>query len=517
MTLSKARLSDLPPLPQQAQTKTGYVFCPQTSVWRIPDVSRAMCFNFDALRESCTDDIVSLCQRIFTIYLERYMTTTSYTVFSAFKHYSRTTNDLSGRLVNAITSLSIINYKAALTKNECGYLSNLASFFKKWHSLGYPGIDDDVPSLLRGLRLQGNKKGEAVLTWDPYEGPFVDLEFTALLSSVNDAYAKVKISLREYLLVLLFTALGSRPVQFASLKIMDFRVINGSNGAIEYFLDIPRAKQGDASNRREEFTTRVLIAEIGELLVEWLDVVQGKFAEEVDKGFVVGDLPIFPPKGGRVLEMTDGFLYHTRGDALSDEIGALFERFSIISARTGEQLKVTPIRFRRNLGTRAAEEGHGELIIAQLLDHSDTQNVQVYVQSTSKVLERIDAVLSQHLAPLAQAFLGKIISNVSEAERGTDPRAWIRSPYAPEKDNGVCGKYGFCTACAPIACYTCRNFQAWVDGPHDQILELLLAERERIFAITKDSRIASANDQTILAVKTVIGQCIAKKATGQSA
>ncbi|QXE86448.1 site-specific integrase [Geomonas nitrogeniifigens] len=419
--------------------------------------------------------------------------------------------------MDAITSLSIINYKAALTKSECGYLSYLSSFFKKWHSLGYPGIDEDVPRLLKSLRLQGSKKGEAVLTRDPYEGPFVESEFTAILSSANDAYAKVKISLREYLLVLLFSALGPRPVQLASLKVIDFRVINGSNGAIEYFLNIPRAKQWDASNRREKFTTRVLIAEIGKLIAEWVDIVQGQFAEEVDKGFVVGDLPIFPPKGGRDLEMTDGFRYHTRGDALSDEIVAIFDRLSIISARTGQALNVTPLRFRRNLGTRAAEEGHGELIIAQLLDHSDTQNVQVYVQSTSKVLERIDSVLSQHLAPLAQAFLGKIISNASEAERGSDPRARIRSPYAPEKDNGVCGKYGFCSASAPIACYTCRNFQAWVDGPHDQILKLLLTERERVLAITGDSRIASANDQTILAVKAVIGQCIAKKAAGPPA
>jgi hypothetical protein len=35
-------------------------------------------------------------------------------------------------------------------------------------------------------------------------------------------------------------------------------------------------------------------------------------------------------------------------------------------------------------------EGHGELIIAELLDHSDTQNVGVYVQATPEIVESVE-------------------------------------------------------------------------------------------------------------------------------
>jgi hypothetical protein len=74
------------------------------------------------------------------------------------------------------------------------------------------------------------------------------------------------------------------------------------------------------------------------------------------------------------------------------------------------------------------------------------------------------------------------------------------------KPMGNCGEHGFCGLLAPIACYTCRSFQPWLDGPHDAVLEHLICERERLLA-GSDVRIASINDRTILAVAEVIRRC----------
>ena len=65
---------------------------------------------------------------------------------------------------------------------------------------------------------------------------------------------------------------------------------------------------------------------------------------------------------------------------------------------------------------------------------------------------------------------------------------------------------GFCGLAAPIACYTCKNFQPWLDGPHEAVLAHLLAKREQLLSTT-DARIASVNDRTILAVAEVIRRC----------
>lgn len=183
-------------------------------------------------------------------------------------------------------------------------------------------------------------------------------------------------------------------------------------------------------------------------------------------------------------------------------------KLNVASERSGKPLHITATRFRRTLGTRAATEGHGELIIAELLDHSDTQNVGVYIEATPAIIERIDRAVALQLAPLAQAFAGILIEDESQAIRAGDPASRICDPRfdASMKPIGNCGKHGFCGSLAPIACYTCSNFQPWLDGPHDAVLSLLISERERLLART-DARIASVNDRTILAVAEVVRRC----------
>jgi hypothetical protein len=148
------------------------------------------------------------------------------------------------------------------------------------------------------------------------------------------------------------------------------------------------------------------------------------------------------------------------------------------------------------------------LIIAELLDHTDTQNVGVYIEATPGIVERIDRAVALHLAPLAQAFAGVIIENESQATRAGDASSRICDPRfdSTMKPMGNCGKHGFCSSLAPISCYTCSNFQPWLDGPHEAVLSHLISERERLLE-SADLRVASVNDRTILAVAEVVRRC----------
>ncbi len=69
---------------------------------------------------------------------------------------------------------------------------------------------------------------------------------------------------------------------------------------------------------------------------------------------------------------------------------------------------------------------------------------------------------------------------------------------------GNCGSYGFCGANVPIPCYTCTHFQPWLDGPHQIVLDELIAERERLIKVTGDNQVAAVNDRTIFAVAELI-------------
>jgi hypothetical protein len=209
-----------------------------------------------------------------------------------------------------------------------------------------------------------------------------------------------------------------------------------------------------------------------------------------------------------VRKTSRGFEYHHTAHSVGKWLIGTLDRLAVPSERTGGAVHITPVRFRRTIGTRAAAEGHGEFVIAELLDHSCTKNVGVYVQATPAIVERIDRAIALRMAPLAQAFAGVLIKDESEATRGADPTSRIVDPRIDRsmKPMGSCGQHGFCGLSAPIACYTCKNFQPWLDGPHEAVLAHLLVKREQLLATT-DARIASVNDRTILAVAEVTRRC----------
>jgi hypothetical protein len=169
------------------------------------------------------------------------------------------------------------------------------------------------------------------------------------------------------------------------------------------------------------------------------------------------------------------------------------------------QILASATRFRYTRATRAYADGASELVIADLLDHSDTQNVTVYSKSEPAIIERIDKAMALRLAPIAQAFAGLAVADSATFQ--TDEHNYIISDVYHKTKVGHCGNHGFCNALAPIACYTCRSFCPWIDGPHDEILDSLIRTRARLIEQFGDLTIASVNDRTILACAEVVQKC----------
>jgi len=118
------------------------------------------------------------------------------------------------------------------------------------------------------------------------------------------------------------------------------------------------------------------------------------------------------------------------------------------------------------------------------------------------------------LAPLANAFAGRIVADDSQTTHRDDPSRLIRHPRLDPAKGGVgrCGTgCGGCGAMVPVPCYVCDYFQAWADAPHEEVLHDLTEERRRILEETGDQRIAFANDDAIHAVALVVLKCQALK------
>lgn len=358
------------------------------------------------------------------------------------------------------------------------------------------------------MKLPGNQKGAAVMSMDPRIGPLTDIEVEAVQDAINDAYGSGKLDEESFLLARLFIALGGRPGQYASLKVCDVLLDSTPQGDQSYFLSMPRVKQRGQSHR-SGFKSKALIAQLGQPLYAYANVVREKFAQLLRDP---SQAPLFPHM--RSHGYAEGFEYHATAQSIGDRLKTMLGRLGVKSERTGEDLHLPPVRLRRTLGTRAAQEGHGELVIAELLDHSDTQNVGVYVAATPEIAQRIDRAVAMSTAPLAQAFKGLVIEDEAQATRGGDPTSRIidlRIDMAAGT-MGSCGQHSFCSFLAPIACYTCSSFEPWLDGPHEAVLTHLLDKREQLLK-TGDPRIAAINDRTIFAVAEVIQICERRIAT----
>ncbi|MAY34931.1 MAG: DNA breaking-rejoining enzyme [Spongiibacteraceae bacterium] len=413
---------------------------------------------------------------------------------------------------------SLISLRSMLLSTEEYRLSNIRLFVKKWFELGYPGVDREVVDLLTGWRLKGSEKGKAIKRLDPEEGPLTEIEMSALIDAMLQAYLSGQISLSDYALSTLLVYTGRRPIQITSLKIKD--ICSRKTGEVdEYWINFPRAKQR-FSKWRTEFNAYPITEDLWSLLSLHASKISEKTADLVGgelTGQIVQELPLFPDfdavreckNTGELSAASLGDELHAERDLCNEVMKELEKQLDVYSERTGKRLNLSTRRFRYTLGSNIAREGKGELIIAEALDHSDTQNVGVYVKNLPDVVERIDRAVALELAPLAQAFQGVLIESETEAERGDDKSSRIGNA---EVNVGNCGSYGFCGAMAPIACYTCRHFQPWVDGPHEIILDELIDKRDQVLRNTQDIKVASSNDRLILAVAQVIRRCNAKKA-----
>ncbi|MGE8452180.1 MAG: site-specific integrase [Pseudomonadales bacterium] len=495
-------------LPSRATTRSGIVFNPQAEKWAYRDGVVTVSIDFVPVADQVTHEFLLSMKAVLLWHAQNSSSHHLLNLYSRLVHFLAYQARVAAAPISYITSVEVLNYRASLSQGKAWYLGTLSGLLKKWHRLGYAGVADDAAALLGDLRTKGNTKGSAVLTMDPTLGPYSSIEQEAIQSALDEAYGVGWVDDAEYLLTWLFMALGQRPSQYAALKVCDISASTAADGALAYILRVPRAKQRN-EHLRTEFQERPLLSQIGRPLLEYSIRVRKWFKGVVEDP---NQAPMFPANvpGG----MASGYEYHRTAKSLGQVLKVTLDQLDVRSERTGDRLHIIAIRFRRTFGTRAAQEGHGELVIAEMLDHTDTQHVGVYVAALPEIAQRIDRAVAMSLAPLAQAFKGIVIRGESEASRAGDPSSRIIDLRIDRsaKPMGSCGQHSFCSFSAPIACYTCSSFEPWLDGPHEAVLTHLLDKREQLLRTT-DERLASVNDRTILAVAQVVHICETRRSS----
>ncbi len=418
------------------------------------------------------------------------------------------------------SEIGFLSFKNKMSKPHQYKVAYVRGFIRQMRFLGLgKNIDDAVFKLTDQWRLSGNDKGVAVLTLDPETGPYSDLEFEAIGLHAAHRYAEGELGTDEYACLSMFKASGRRPVQIASIKCKDFSYSSEYTGSPTYVVLIPKAKVRGGKFRSilKPYALVNSVAQVVELHIKEqtakVEAALGRKMTSEEKG----ELPLFIDVGtieeiqsvnpDALMDYLKSELPHIKTSNLTSKLNSAVKKLKIISERTGESLKSSAYRFRYTLGTRGAREGAGVLTLANLLDHSDTQNVDVYVANAPEHAVHISKIMNQPLARYASAFAGKLVED--EGEANAENKGAARIPCREKDcDVGSCGTSSFCQDYAPIACYLCPKFRPWAHAPHHLILEWLVEERERLKADTNgDMQIVSINDRAILAVCQVIQLC----------
>jgi integrase len=418
---------------------------------------------------------------------------------------------------NLINEHGLLKYKSIYSKKSEEYrLGTLRVFLKQIYFLEYKAVSEEIFSLLDGWRLSGNDKGTAVLSIDPEEGQYSDIEFEAIKFGLDNKFAESIINAEEYCLAQIFACTGRRPIQIASIKVGDFYLDNKTLDTPTFVINVPRAKVR-GGGFRESFKVVAIAEYVGQVITQHIDNLRLKLErilgkEKADKYLKL--LPLFPDNLRQLKNISEeklalvlnSDLMHLKTSDLRFKLVNVIDKLNIISERTGKRLKTTGYRFRYTIGTRAARNRAGVLTIANLLDHSDTQNTKVYVANIPEHAATISAVMNGSLMRYANAFLGKVVESEEEVFKELPNAPRIRT-HDSKANVGSCGTCSDCNQYKPIACYICPKFRPWRDAPHHLILSWLIDERERIKNLTEDLEIAAINDRTIIAVNQVINAC----------
>lgn len=402
-----------------------------------------------------------------------------------------------------ITDVSVETYHKKALINKSDYLESMRVFFKKWLYLEYPGVNQNQVKILCKGKAKKRRIGEMVNAMDLNKGPLIESDIINFNEGSMLLYENGNITLAELAMALITSYTGRRPIQTSHLKLKDIlSLFAGSSNEIA--LRYPRAKHSGAF--RSEFKRLKITEDLNDLIImlskENIDVVEHELERTLTDD-ELSELPLFIDlnalnKVSRINEiyeiLTTDFL-HIKADLITSKIQKIannldsLEYAEVINAR----------RFRYSLGTRAAEEGYGVSIIAELLDHRSTKFAACYVKNIPEHAEKIDEVMTEGLLEYVKAFNGELVN--------TDTGG-IKIKNIKGIDSGNCSNCNECNAPVPIPCYTCPYFKPWIDAPHNEVYDFLVKERKRIADITGDIKTATALDRTIKAVSEVMKKCV---------
>lgn len=462
---------------------------------------------------SMTEAIDEICR------LNVYADITIVDIIQIFSQYCRFTDH------EILSPKSLFIFYDHCKRNHLTHFNKMRSFILYWSNFSPDAIDKQ--SILAMQSFSSIKpprpSGSKVRSDDDSEGWLSDEEYYAIIDTIWSDFESGTNSLWNTTASLLCAQYGRRPIQLAHLKIKDLKQIN----EIERNIEFPGAKDQESEGFR---LSKFEIHPIGDHLWQLCQRLAAESICEFEK--LLGplpydsrqELPLFYPRSGLVKRLEhvnkiDGNsvdqyasrFFHTRAKRMSTALRRSTGT-PVWSIRTNDFIVENAYRFRYTRARQLARLGVPRLTLSFWLGHEYNESLDAYYDDPAERARVLNDGISNIMAPLAQAFRGRLIRNQSEATRASDASSLIELDGNDNFSVGNCGSDAFCTASVPIPCYRCTKFEPWLDGPHEEVLARLLErqdEENKTPLPGSGRRILTPLqlDRDIQAVLSVINQC----------
>ena len=272
---------------------------------------------------------------------------------------------------------AFLDHSIKHTAGKGNHFSQLRTFYEWGVARQYPDFDRRTLLILQLITAPGNSKGHHVRFRHETKGPLSPDEKLLVSRSLTAG----KGTDRDRVIVMLHLELGLNPNSVSRLKNKDFRRFQVGD-VVEYQLDVPRLKKRTA---HRETKRRPISKRLGELI------------EKIQQGEAEAPLLHW---------LTDSCPEYV----IRQSLKRFADEADLVSPRTRKRLCLSSRRFRVTLATHMAEEGASKFQIAEVLDHSDLQNVHVYVETASTIADYVENATDHALKPLVSYFLERSLA-----------------------------------------------------------------------------------------------------------
>lgn len=167
--------------------------------------------------------------------------------------------------------------------------------------------------------------------------------------------------------------------------------------------------------------------------------------------------------------------------------------------------------FRHHLGQALADQGAPPAVIADRLGHSTEVAARAYITATpniAKIKTRALGENNTYLYLMNALMTGSIMRREEVEDESCIVRGTVGTHYL--EGIGACDVKGLCHTNPVFACYTCRKFHPFVDGPHEQVIKALQEQVVTFLEHTADvqhSRPLTQLEIAIESAKAVAMEC----------